>query len=51
MKFKFFILNSNFDQATQKKIKKTILYGKNKRGPYKSALIAAPLKATAAALQ
>ena len=29
VKIKFFILNSNFDQATQKINKKAILYGKN----------------------
>ena len=29
MKIKFFNLNSNFDQATQKINKKAILYGKN----------------------
>ena len=28
IKIKFFYLKSNFDQATQKKIKKAILYGK-----------------------
>ena len=34
MKFKFLNLNYNFYQATQKKIKKAILYGKNNKNKY-----------------